>query len=141
MSAFVVSDHHINAILTGLKAAAGMNRELYVGAEPGEIPRYSLTDAADLQKLGTVLLAANVHSVAYRYPRDEPEDISGYRFRLVNNPPTALQALKLCQCLDYQCCEPPEWSLSYAKRVLVAITDLLITKLPGYESAAWAVAA
>lgn len=52
-------------------------------------------------------------------------------------PPTAVQALKLADCYEYQACETDDWSECEACAVVNAIRRHAITRVPGYAEAAW----
>lgn len=141
MSAFVVSESQIRAIVSAVVAASHLSPKLYVSGSPSEAngPIYDLTSLKTLNEIGRILWAANVDSVLHRYPGDKPDEYdnpASFTFRAVRVPP--LQALKLIHCLDYQSCEPAEWPHSLARRILHAMTDVLIRALPGYDAAAWA---
>lgn len=140
MSAFVVTEAHIRAIISAVVAASHLSSKLYVSGAVGETtgPIYDLTSIKTLNEIGRTLWAANVDSVLHRYPDDKPDehdDPATFTFRAVRVPP--LQALKLIQCLDYQSCELDEWPHSLARRILHAMTATLISALPGYDAAAW----
>lgn len=142
MSAFVVSKAHIDAIISvarlgpaeadrsgvhwwPLAYADGTTRR-FVDVEP---------DAA-----GAILLLENERSVAHRYSRPfEPEGSGAacYTFACPTRRPTAVEALKLIACLDYQSCEHPGWRDSEAFAFCAALKDALISVLPGYGTAPW----
>jgi hypothetical protein len=102
-------------------------------------------------ELGFILWAENVASVRYRYPDvdtdempgtyddDQPEVTHGYTYtdRPRQPRPTAVQALKLISCLDYQSCEHDGWKDSEAFAILASLKDNLIGCLPGYSDAPW----
>jgi hypothetical protein len=123
MSAFVVGPDHIDAILTYAQAA-----------------RRDYGNAAEYTATGRKLLAANVASVCYRYERDTPADHidpERYTFRPLNRNRSAVEIIKACDCLAYQCSELPEWVGSEAYQLLNAIRSRAVYCLPGYSDAAW----
>lgn len=134
MSAFVVTDDHINAILTA--AAGGPHFDLYVQAASGENrgPIYDLRK--DLTDIGRILLGANIASCEHLY-----HDVGSYGtaddFRHSPVKTSPLAALKLIQSLEYQSCERDDWNWSLPHRILIALTDVIIRKLPGYDAAPW----
>jgi hypothetical protein len=96
---------------------------------------------------GAMLVAANVASVQHRYsePGDDlPGPVVKYWTRPYVAPvifrrqlPTAVEALKLIACYEYQSCEPPTWDGSEAQRFCDALRHALIGALPGYAEAPW----
>ena len=124
MSAFLVSNDHISAILYAFARA----------------DRYNKHDERSLTEMGLTLLNANVASMAHRYPGDVNE-LTPFTLtrKLRLEPPTAIAALKLCQSLDYQSCERDDWDESPARKLLSRIERTLIAVLPGYDEAKWAI--
>ncbi|GAC1312051.1 MAG: hypothetical protein NVSMB19_26390 [Vulcanimicrobiaceae bacterium] len=124
MSAFLCSNQHISAILYAFARA----------------DRYTKHDDQALTEMGVTLLDANAASVAYRYPRDVGE---AKPFKLARSlrlePLTPVAALKLCQSLNYQSCERDDWAESPARKLLSRIESALVSNLPGYEEAKWAI--
>jgi len=138
MSAFVVSDNHIDALVTvaifgvsGRTATSGMWCGPYVFNNRASV--YS----AD--RLGAMLLNENVLSVQARYPNDSVQ-VTKYTYPLGNTTPymSAVAALKLVKCYEYQACEHDGWDTSDAKKFCAALTGALIDALPGYDAAPWA---
>jgi len=88
--------------------------------------------------LATILYRENVRSVRHRYPNDAFEALErltiGGNGRQIADP---VQILKLCQCLEYQSCETPDWEQSTAYKILQSIMSAAIGDLPGYKEAAW----
>lgn len=120
MSAFIVNPTHLSAIVRW----ACLNN---VSGVPGQE-----------QEKVDLLHAENVKSVNYRYKEQtEPYTISYNAFAPELTP---VQVIKACQCLDYQSCEHPEWEKSAACALLKTISDQAISKLPGYDAAAWEIA-
>lgn len=126
MSCFMVSDLHIASVVTWAAAR-------------GRLPR-----GMDCQNLADVLRAQNVESVAHRYNAEEPALMLGadptapvkiYHARKL----TAVEAIKAAQCVNYQCCETPNYGGSAVERALLDIISAAIRELPGYEDAAWSI--
>lgn len=138
MSAFVVTDLHIHTILATVAQALRGRGNLYVEADaPGMgAPQYDLTDIRVLTTIGLVLATQNERSVDHRY-RMTP-GVARYAFKAVPAT-TPVAALKLIQSLAYQSCETDDWRSTLARRILDAMTETLITRLPGYEAAPWCV--
>ena len=90
------------------------------------------------------LLAENIRSVNYRYRQNDP--VPTYRHKPTYagavSPETtrlltALDIIRLCQCLEYQSCEHPEWPTSWARTFLQSVVDTAVNDLPGYDDAPW----
>jgi hypothetical protein len=176
MSAFVVGKEHIDAIVSaglrlGRPAHLGWLRwmwpavtdadrqECYAAGQPWgpravelyEARKHELApDSAD--RVGAMLWAENVRSVAFRY--DEPEDaqdlpgpiffgvldVAEYRHRSSDRIGCVLDAvgtLKALDCLEYQSCEHPGWEASEARAFVEALRRRAIACLPGYDQASW----
>lgn len=129
MSAFIVSPATIRALVNWAKA----NKALY-------------GDAETAQKL----IAANVKSIAARYPDTKGKEIQAflgispgqYLSKAIAFDPQdakrpAVEIIKLCKCLTYQSCEYKGWDQSAARSILRSIEQDAIRKLPGYEEAPW----
>lgn len=123
MSAFIVSNDHVDMILTGYRYYA---------------PDYDTPTLEQCTAIGRELLRENCNSVACRY--DEPVDTcwEEYVFNPIKNEFLSSTALiKLCNCLEYQSDVHKEWHNSIAKNTLSKIRDCFINALPGMETAAW----
>lgn len=129
MSAFIVSNTQINALV---RFASRNNIRAYYGN-----PTRVLNVAGEEQETAELLLAANYDSVNARYGESEvPREIV---YRIDAPLLSALQAIKLAQCLEYQSCEYPEWESSAAKALVDAIISTAVNKLPGYDAAPWTI--
>lgn len=124
MSAFIVSDNHIHAVV-----AAAAHFDAY-------LPNLKLRDIDDRQKLGQILVDANYESVNYRYKAKYEPPV--YRIRFTT-PPDPIQAIKAIDCLDYQSCEVPDWESTEAFKILERIKSAAIAHLPGYQEAKWSI--
>ena len=126
MSAFIVSSRHISAIV----AWAAANR---VGVHTN--PMWFVVD----NEVATcnMLLEENVRSVNYRYQEEEPA--IPVEYAPPERMPSAVQVIKLCQCLAYQSCEHPGWAGSMAEKLLDSVIQQAIFKLEGYEAAHWSI--
>ncbi|WP_189168085.1 hypothetical protein [Pilimelia anulata] len=94
--------------------------------------QWARPDTADA--VGAMLLAENAASINYRYPNDEPERPTGYRWTRVPVP-GPLVVLKAIDCFDYQACEHPGRETSQAWRFCDALRRKMIRQLPGYSAA------
>lgn len=126
MSAFVVSDLHINVLASFAElcrvSAYWQGQHFEFWREPG--------------RLAAVLHTANVEAVNSRYRQD---DVSGtFRFRRVHCPAvTAVQILKALSCYEYQTCDLPAYPDTLARALVDAIRGEAIRQLPGYDAAPW----
>lgn len=123
MSAFVVSDNHIHHILSWV------NRN---GGQRG----FRQTAIEELQVIGQAFVNENYKSVNYRYnEQDEPEE---YVLKLVNTSKmSAIEFIKLLDCLEYQCCETDDYDKSLTRQIVTDWRLKAIKLIPGYDSAAW----
>jgi hypothetical protein len=129
MSAFMVDDTHIDALLT-----AGL---LLDPRAPLRwwIPGVRELTAATADRVGAMLLAENRRSVNHRYREDEIESI--YQFHQLAGRPDPVVVLSAIDCYEYQACEHPEWERSEAWAFCDALRRLACRHLPGYEAAPW----
>lgn len=149
MSAFIVDHAHIDALLNW---AVSNRVDYYVPQSMNNKPGGLRVDinTQNATEIGAILLTENERSVRHRYPscgaNDLPgtigQDAASYRFKFsMRAPLSAVQAIKACHCLSYQCCETDDWEGTLAHRILSAIQDSATYKLPGYDSAAWEIRA
>jgi hypothetical protein len=134
MSAFVVSDKHINSILSYA------NRDSYSGLIRDQNDEtYSFKCTEDLNKLAQVLLDQNIRSVNYRYDEDEKSPEIKFKFEPnpFGKPLSPVQILKACSCYDYQACETEDYNETFAYKIIDHIRHMAIRNLPGYEDAEW----
>ena len=128
MSAFVVSDKHINSMLTWA------NRKMDGISYGGRI--YSFKDTEHLQLMAQEMLNENYRSVNFRYAHygyTEPHEIT-FKFERGCD---AVQIIKACHCFNYQCCETEDWDQSFAYRINEYILSSATRFLPGYDDAQW----
>lgn len=119
MSAYVVDRFHISAIL--MFTCTGSP-----GREAREI----------LETQGQQLLDENVRSVRVRYPRENTPD----KLFLLDTDVrrlSALEVLKLIECLEHQSSEASDYYSTPAFRTLHAILQSAQRKLPGWDQAKW----
>lgn len=160
MSAFEVSDDHIDAMLTaGIELARGaysygplrwmtsaeIPADAYQEGEPWgpaavawqrENRRELTRETADA--VGAMLRAENRRSVDYRYAESELEPIYTFhalRWGNVDHVRRLVIVLKAIDCYEYQACEHPEWAVSEAHAFCAALRQLCIARLPGMTDA------
>ena len=115
---------------------------------PGEFQRTA--DYTPTQ-IGAALWAENARSVNYRYREDgsapaythKPRHLASLPTRgqptaaLLARTLTAMDLIKLCQCLAFQSCEHPGWNGSFAQDFLDRTIHAAISELPGHQEAPW----
>jgi len=127
MSAYVVSDKHISAMLTMVnKTVHGSPMSYYWNDE-------RINFMGNIQEIGQKLVDENYKSVNFRYDKDDAPH--AFRFEPVGMEP--IQVVRLCHAYNYQACEHKEWEASEAKEIADQIIDCAIRQVPGYEEAAW----
>lgn len=144
MSAFVVSEAHINALacamIYGPTPRARWHR---IWSDQAEAFRTSDMDT-QATLLGRLLLAENFRSVDHRYPAGAPsaEDRAAEARLFVEartESRSLVELLKAVSCYEYQACEHPGWEGSQAARLCEALRGQLIAALPGWEAAPWGI--
>ncbi len=157
MSAFVVSEAHIDALIHAGLALAGADLQLRPlrWLTSGEEVR-TLTPAT-AQRTGTMLYAENTRSFNYRYTESCPP--LPYTFRPMPFTPNPTVLLKVIRCYEYQACETDDWSFSetasFCRQLRIRLlrhipearhltgqehdSRLLpaIAALPGYQNSPW----
>ena len=139
MSAFLVSDSHLNALITWA-ALTQLNP-----GNPSSCAGYSINESAWTSFLGNeqhcaaILYTANVESVNERYEKDDSTGVI-FRFRQYKKwkSLTPVEVLKLCDCFDYQACEVKNYRATVAAQMVDGIREHAIHLLPGYSAAPWA---
>ena len=130
MSAFIVSDLHISAIVTSQHSTYNLPISYNYNGSSTYI-------AGIEQQLGQILLNENYVSANHRYgAHNEPHT---FDLTFPSSPYTPIQIIKLCNSLIYQSCEHPTWKDSEAYAIITSIIDHAITVLPGYEEADWTI--
>ncbi len=144
MSAYMVCDTHINALLTtGLHfnmptlswfdtderlADAYQAGEPLGRGEPEWMQQHRRTltpETADF--VGIVLLLENRRSVNFRYNEQEPH--GGFSFQRLPGVPDPIVTLGALACYEYQACEHPTWHKNEAYQFCDALRRRLVNKL------------
>lgn len=164
MSAYVVSDDHIDALLrAGLVTRSGLRWQAPESREESDYERgevWGATAVENAQRVrrdlttdtcnetGRMLLMENVRSVAHRYDETieeaHPEILTAVfpASRVMGAKVmhyTPVQVLKLISCYEYQSCEHPDWESSEAYAFCQALRAMMISRLPGYDDAPWGI--
>ncbi len=132
MSAYVVPDYHINALVSWAAGRHGSNAVSYWwGGRCREV-------RGDERRIASVLYAENVRSVNSRYK--EHDAAHGFVFKMVANMLNPIDVIKGCHGYAYQACEADDWEQSEAHAIIQGIERSAIRSLPGYEeSRAWCI--
>jgi hypothetical protein len=121
MSAYVVSDNHISA-LVGAMANNGV----------------FTPSSAEIKRVGQLLLDANIDSVANRY--DEVGEVREFvltkEFLHRKEP---IYYLKAAECYESQTENIPGWRETEASNLIESLRGQLIRKLPGYDQIKWGI--
>lgn len=130
MSAFIVTNDHINGMLLSIRPH--YSGDLCSYEWNGEIHHM----AGNEREIGQKLVDENFRSVNYRYnENDEPYLYSQYYVGDLS----WIQVVKLCHCYIYQTCEHPEWEKSEAFAIVDRLLHRAISRVPGYEKAHWSI--
>ena len=120
MSCFVVPDYHIDTLVSWAVAN-------HAGA---------FIDNLSPRELAAELWLANATAYNCRYGEVVGESYT-FTMRPEVHAMPAVQILKACACLDYQCSDWTDYPGSVAQRAIERIRDHAITYVPGYRAAAW----
>jgi hypothetical protein len=130
MSAFIVSDYHIHALLN-----FAITRRENVHVYQHQILINRQTTTARLSEIGQILLNENYRSVNSRYTGNDTAP--AYKFKRLIHSNTPVEILKACSCYDYQACETDDYNDTLAAHIIDAIRRAAINSLPGYDAAPW----
>ena len=157
MSAFTVANEHIAVLLTaGLAVDHKPLRWEIPAPTDGGLPLDATTGngvgagwsinrpntrtrsltRASVDAVGQMLLDHNTASVNDRYNAD---DLAIYTYTPPRGWRTAVEVLKAINCYRYQASETSDWTDTEAHHFCAALETAVITMLPGYSEAAWAI--
>lgn len=131
MSAHIVPDFHLNALVTWAVNKHGNNSPSYYwGGQRRKM-------AGDARRIASVLYAENVRSVNARYK--ECDSAHGFQYAPTSaNILSVVDVIKACHGYRYQACEAAGWEESEARAIVDGIEACAMRSLPGYEaSPAW----
>ena len=130
MSAFLVNDKHIDALLTWAVRPRWQAPSHYQHNE-NKVIFYD-----NLEVIGQELVNENHKSLTDKY--HDPYHSHEYKFTPYLNPLSPVQIIKACDCYNYQACETGEdyWK-SEAHEIIDTIRERAIDELPGMDDAAW----
>ncbi len=132
MSAFLVSDNHIDTLIT-----FAARKRITFSIDNRQLDARIVEDANDI---GQILVNQNVRSVNARYSENDIVDEYIFRDVGLQNQHVAniVQILKACDCYDYQACETDDYRNTTAASIIDRIRSYAIHSLPGWEEAEWA---
>jgi hypothetical protein len=125
MSAYVVSDDHINVIVSWFLDYRKDNQLWY---ELGG--NYGYMDEAAAARVAWTLHSQNIRSVNHRYSEESTDE--HYTFNKIGN---AKQAYSLAEvagaldCLEYQSCETADYPSTDAYRLITSMRKALLKKV------------
>jgi hypothetical protein len=132
MSAYLVPEYHINALVSWAAGRHGSSAVSYYWQGKRREVRN------DEKRIASVLFAENVRSVNARYR--ECDQAHGFNFKRVANMLNPIDVIKGCHGYSYQACEAEGWEESEAFAIIEGIEASAIRALPGYdESNAWCI--
>lgn len=135
MSAFVLSDSHINAMVSFARSESRNGRFLYY--YQNQWRAFDLFDNDQARRLALILLKENIRSVNTRYSEENDGLIeASYKFKRVAIV-GHVQMFKLIDCYSYQACETDDYEQTEAYAVKEAMKNLAINTLQGYDDAIW----
>lgn len=135
MSAFVVSKKHIDALLT-FAMRPQYNTPSYYIQESKNTDEYKQVNFQDhLNEIGQKLVDQNYASVNCRYNTSEVPPV--YKFEHYHRILRAVEAIKACDCWNYQSCENRGHEDTEAWEIVDTIRERAIDELTGYDSAMW----
>jgi len=116
MSAYQVSDEHINAIVTALATA-------------------NIIEKDDREPIARLLLKENIKSVNYRYNMGKNIDAIVFHLKFKSKKLSLYNVYKLVGCYEYQSCEHPTWEQSKAKSLCDSLNEyILANNKKGYKT-------
>lgn len=157
MSAFTVSNEHIAVLLTAgllvdhralrweIPAPTDGQAPIEATTENGVTAGWSANDPnartrtltrASIDAVGQMLLEENIDSVNQRYNDD---DLQIYTYTTPRAWHSPVEVLKAINCYRYQAGDTGYWIRTEAHNFCVALEIAVITQLPGYDDAAWAI--
>lgn len=124
MSSYIVSDNHINTLISWAAANDVSYRweHKWIAIKGAE------------QHAAATLYAANVESVNRLYKGAAPSAAFTYR-HVWTGRLSALSILRACATFDYQACEVDVYESTVAAKIIDAIRHAAIKGLPGYHDA------
>lgn len=144
MACLLINDKTISALVQAVFNAGYSKREAVNPWQYQNDPKayhYVMFALEESQKQANLLKAANIASFneCYKHNPDmqEPAFKGDVQLCIGAPPHGPLQAIKLVQFVEYQCCEVEGWENSEACKLLNKYLTVLIPNLPGYDRMSW----
>lgn len=146
MSAYIVDKIHIDVLVSAGIAFGDNGDGIRWDASPNpSLPDFQHVTPESVNRVGRMLWAENLASVAHRYPHDvsgqrpgpadfTDSDVETYRFERVNGFITPLPVLAAIASYEYQSNENVmDWHNSEARRYCDGLRLAAIARIPGYH--------
>ena len=128
MSAFIVSEKHITAMINSMIPH-------YSGDSTGYYwDRKTHYFNGNSQEIGQKLLEQNYRSVNSRYGKSIEAPV--YK-GILSRTRSPIEIIKACHCYNYQSCETDNWQYTEAYAISKAIEAAAVRRIAGYEEANW----
>ncbi len=144
MSAFLTSPEHRNAMLHFLRVKGSHQyRDLKIYRDNQEPVNFGpWHEEKTWLEAARVLYSENIRSLMARYKDAENDPFNEAEFAspLMSQKPLApVEAIKACDCYDYQSCETDNYKQSVACALVEMVRAVAVSALPGYDKAGWTV--
>lgn len=136
MSAYVVDDKEISAILQGVYGKNHTGFNVWDCQDDPNSYHYEMNAAKTQQQEANILMRENVRSVNHRYNDKDVFQGNVTLDRTAKALPV-IHVLKLINHLQYQSCECDDYKKSEAYKLLCNYREALIPKLDGWQEAPW----
>jgi len=127
MSAFIVNNEHIHALVT----AAKQSRDFRFYYKEN---LYYVNDLKECDFIGQMLLNENYRSVNFRYSEEIKAPNYEFEYSIGFSP---IEIIKACHCFNYQSCETDDYYDSLSYKFIKTLIETMIMILPGYNNADW----
>lgn len=144
MSAFLCPYTHLNAILHFHRYIPPHNQSTDLRIYPlsGMVVLGGWHEETTWEAAGKLLYDENCRSLKARYQGRAEETNEPFNPALIFTPAlvrrlSAIEAIKACECYNYQACETKDYYDTAAKALINQIIGHAHKELPGYDKAAW----
>jgi len=140
MSAYILDDVNFDVIIKSYVTIRPIQLGWNIWIKKEKLDLFHDTDRT---YVGQILKIQNIASVDYRYKANtEMQDYlqkldKKYIYNNRVNAVSPVALLKLLDCYDYQACETSDYKTTKACTIINQIREYTISRLPGYDEAAW----